>query len=167
MPGGEAATRHAALPADTTRRRRYAHSGDRYVGQSVWPLWLSPHHGSAAACRLASRQGPDRADLASRRAEGSKETEAKRAVVAQRWIVRAATSAACEPSGPRKSLACPSTQKLPEKTSYSPVATTPCSDDCVPTSALNEAVQELAASTLLLNPTGTELQGRKRSPECE
>ena len=46
------------------------------------------------AGRLAGRQGPGRAHLASRRAEGSAEAEAARAVVAQRRVVRAAASGA-------------------------------------------------------------------------
>jgi hypothetical protein len=39
----------------------------------------------------------ERAHLASRRAEGSTQTEAARAVVVQRWILRAAAAGACEP----------------------------------------------------------------------
>ena len=49
------------------------------------------------AGRLEGRQGPGRANLASRGAEGSAEAEAERAVVAQRWVMRAAASAARQP----------------------------------------------------------------------
>ena len=64
------------------------------AGQPVWTLRLSPDHGAAEARRLAGGQGPGRAHLASRRAEGSAEAEAARAAVAQRWIVRAAAAGA-------------------------------------------------------------------------
>src|SRR5450631_4935439 len=94
VPGGETATRHATLSADTARRRRYAHPGHRNVGQPIWSLWLSSDHGAAQAGRLEGRQGPGRANLASRGAEGSTEAEAERAVVAQRRVMRAAASTA-------------------------------------------------------------------------
>ena len=71
--------------------------GHRGVGQPVWTLRLSPDHGAAAAGRLAGGQGPGRAHLASRRAEGSAEAEAARTAVAQRWIVRAAAAGAHQP----------------------------------------------------------------------
>lgn len=72
MPRGETTTRHAALPAHTARRRRYAHPGHGDVGQSVRSLWVSPDHSTAPTSRLAGRQGPGGADLASRGAEGPK-----------------------------------------------------------------------------------------------
>jgi transposase InsO family protein len=52
VPFGEAATRHVALSADTTRRRRFAYSGHRYPGQPVWPLRLSPDHGAVATGKV-------------------------------------------------------------------------------------------------------------------
>jgi hypothetical protein len=57
-----------------------------------WTLRLPSNHGAAEAGRLADWQGPGRAYLATRGAEGSAETEAARAVVVQRWIVREAAS---------------------------------------------------------------------------
>jgi hypothetical protein len=42
-------------------------------------------------------------------------------------------------------------------------ASTPYSDECVPTSALDGAVRELAAIDPLPNPTGTELQDQESS----
>src|SRR5579859_6445413 len=92
VPTGESATRHAALPADTARGRRCVDPGDHRSGQPVWTLWISPHHGGTERRWLACGQGPSRAHLATRRAEGPTEAEAARAVVVQRWIVRAAAS---------------------------------------------------------------------------
>ena len=51
---------HAALPADTARRRRSSDSGHRCSCQSVWTLRVSPDHGAAGACRLEGGQGPGR-----------------------------------------------------------------------------------------------------------
>ncbi len=69
MPGGETATRHATLSADTARRRRYAHPGHRNVGQPIWSLWLSSDHG--AAQRAGWKVGKDRVERIWRR-EGLK-----------------------------------------------------------------------------------------------
>ena len=97
VPSGETDTRHAALSADTARRRRYAHPGHRDLSQSVWPLWLPPDYSSAALCRLACRQGPGGTNLASRGAKGSTEAEAKRPVMAQRRVMRATAAGAAQP----------------------------------------------------------------------
>ena len=58
---------------------------------------VSPDHGAAQAGRLAGGQGPRRAYLASRGAEGSTEAEAARPLVAQRRFVRAAQARARKP----------------------------------------------------------------------
>jgi hypothetical protein len=63
-------------------------------------------------------------------------------------------------SGRRKNRMYLSTQKLPEDRPCLLVATTPCSDDCERVLVL-EAEREMAASTLLSNPTGTELASRQ------
>jgi hypothetical protein len=57
MPTGESATRHAALPADTARRRRSTNSSHHFVGPPIWGLWLPAHHSAVEASGLESWLG--------------------------------------------------------------------------------------------------------------
>ena len=68
-------------------------------------------------------------------------------------------------SGPDKSRIYPSTQMLPERWPWSPVAATPCSDDCERVLVL-EAEREMAASTLLSNPNRHRAFTKTAHPEC-
>jgi transposase InsO family protein len=80
--------RDTTLSAAATHRRRSADAGDPSPGGKVWAVRLPAHHGAVAECGVAGGEGSSAADLATRRAEGTTETKATRAVVARGWCVR-------------------------------------------------------------------------------
>src|ERR1035438_6120751 len=82
--------RDTALSAAAAHGRRSADAGDPGPGCEVWAIRLPAHHGVVAECGVASGEGSSAADLATRRAEGTAETAATRAVVARGGVVCAA-----------------------------------------------------------------------------
>src|ERR1039458_7214025 len=88
--------RDTTLSAAAAHGRRSADAGDPGPGCEVWAIRLPAHHGAVAECGVASGEGSSAADLATRRAEGTAETAATRAVVAQRWFVYPAAAGAGE-----------------------------------------------------------------------
>ena len=69
--------------------------------------------GSRRCCEggMAGGQGPGAADLATGRAESAAETEAARAVVAERWLLRAAAAGAGEPCLELRLRQCPDARR--------------------------------------------------------
>src|SRR5712691_7345064 len=95
MPAGcWGSERNATLRADGSHRRRGPDEGDHRAGQRIRPLRLSEDYGAATGSGLAGRQGSGAVHLAAGGAESATETEAARAVVAERRVVRAAAAGA-------------------------------------------------------------------------
>ena len=75
--------RHATLPPHASRRRRAVDASECRVGEPVWPVWVSTHHGVTPVRRLVGRSRSRRAHLASGGAQGSEAAEAARTTLAQ------------------------------------------------------------------------------------
>src|SRR5450432_406027 len=88
--------RDTTLSAAAAHGRRSADAGDSGSGGKVWAVRLSAHHGSVAERGMAGGEGSSAADLATRRAKGTAEAAAARAVVARGWFVCAASTGVCE-----------------------------------------------------------------------
>src|SRR5438132_9861704 len=83
--------------AHAVGRRGSADAVDPRAGEQVRPLWISQDHRPAEVGRVASGQGSSAAHLAAGRVEGSRSSEAARAIVVERWQLYPAASAASEP----------------------------------------------------------------------
>src|SRR5213079_772938 len=73
------------LPAHAVGRRGSADAVDPRAREQVRPLWISQDHRPAEVGRVASGQGSSAAHLAAGRVEGSRSSEAARAIVVERW----------------------------------------------------------------------------------
>src|SRR3974377_384438 len=96
MSAGEPAARHAALSTDATPGRRSTDTGDHRFGESVWALWLPAYHCDVETRRMVRGQRSRAAHLATRRAEGSRQTTAAEKIMAQRRKLHPAAARASQ-----------------------------------------------------------------------